>query len=356
MSSPAAPDTLKVVATVDGVDFSYISAFTLKQTVNGARTLTCAIQETDSLELCRLGAIITLEYGRGSLVEGKKFIGIIKVINPSIGGASITAIDYISQLANSEYVNYKPQDYVGEDLYFAAAAAASYKEIDVSRLKQGTGMAITEGMSLWGYQTRKEFIDACFDELVEAQQDAIHPLLSYRPWYYAIHAENYMEFFQPDPQRTNAGYALAISEADQNITDEGIVAQIDTTQIFNSVTVVSKSDNTLFKTINDNHSIARYGVQSYKVDYDSADRDTLEGVARRVVNRYKSPTKSYSISLHAGEWLDLGNIVRITAPSLGTDETLPVVSYDVNASESLVTVVTLGERKLSISDYIKRLG
>jgi len=357
MSGPyAPPDTLKIVATVDGIEFPYITSFSLKHTVNGARTLTCGIQEVEGLELCRLGSVITIEFGRGSFVQGKKFTGIIKIVRPSIGNASITAIDYVSQLANSEYVDYKAQDYVGEDLYFAAASAANYKTIDVSRLTRGSGLIITEDMNLWGWQTRKGFIDKCFGEMIEEQTGTLYPNQTFLPWFYAIHEEKYMEFFQPDHARTNAGYSFTISQLDQNITDEGVVAQIDTTRIFNSVTAVSKDDSTLSYTYNDEHSIQTYGVQSKRLDWDTSRKDVLENVARSITNRFKTPTKSYTITLSDGEWMGLGDIVEITAPGLSTSEVLPVVAYDIVVGESLKTAITLGERQLSIAEYLERLG
>lgn len=357
MAGPyAPPDTLKIVATIDDIEFPYITSFSLKHTTNGARTLTCAIQEVEGLELCRLGSIITIEFGRGSLVQGKKFTGIIKVVRPSIGSASITAIDFVSQLANSEYSDYKPQDYVGEDLYFAAASAANYKTIDVSRLTRGSGLMVTENMNLWGWQTRKEFIDKCFGEMIEEQTTTQYTNQTFLPWFYAIHEEKYMEFFQPDHARTNAGYSFTISQLDQNITDEGVVAQIDTTRIFNSVTVVSKDDSTLYYTYNDDHSIQTFGVQSRQIEWDSSRKDVLEEVARGIANRFKTPTKSYTITLSDGEWLGLGDIVEITAAGLSSSETLTVIAYDIVAGESLKTSVTLGERQLSISEYLERLG
>ena len=65
-----------------------------------------------------------------------------------------------------------------------------------------------------------------------------------------------------DHKSRAAESVLKISEDDANITGQGIVAQIDTTRLFNSVTAQSKTDANIFVPLNDESSINQYGPSS----------------------------------------------------------------------------------------------
>jgi len=56
-----------------------------------------------------------------------------------------------------------------------------------------------------------------------------------------------------------------------------------------------------------------------------------------------------------GEWLALGDLVRVRMPSLKRDEILPVVRYEITISEEITTLLTLGEPALSMAEYIDLL-
>ena len=60
--------------------------------------------------------------------------------------------------------------------------------------------------------------------------------------------------------------------------------------------------------------------------------------------------------MHHGEWLALGDLVRVKVPYLERDEILPVVSYITTISDSITSRITLGQSQLTFGDIIKRLG
>lgn len=163
------PDNLYLNILIDGHEFQYATEINIKHEVNNARSVVCKIGSREGLEACRLGSKVELSWHKnsaaGTFDDARSFVGIIKSISPGENESTFTAIDYITFLAESEFVYYTPQDYIGEDLYFAAAKACDYKGIDVSRLTSGSGLFITKTMDLFGWKTRKEFIDACFDEM-----------------------------------------------------------------------------------------------------------------------------------------------------------------------------------------------
>ena len=152
------PETLYFDITIDGNAFPYALTAKMQHGVNSARSLSCSFTTKEALEMCRLGAIVEVNWGRGNLtnlVDDKTFIGIIKDLKPNPNTSTFTALDYTTFLAESQYSFYKSEDYIGKDLYFAAAQACDYKGIDTSRLISGSGILITKNMNLFGWKTRK---------------------------------------------------------------------------------------------------------------------------------------------------------------------------------------------------------
>ena len=129
----------------------------------------------------------------------------------------------------------------------------------------------------------------------------------------------------------------------------------DTTRLYNSVTAQSKADATIFETINDEASISTYGPSSTLLTVDTVNRGTLEEAAYQVLTAYSTPTVSYAITMHNAEWLGLGDIVRLDVPMLEKDVTLPVVAYETEIGDTVVTRLTVGEPQLTLKDFVREL-
>ena len=350
-------NNLEIEATIDGQEF--LDWITLKYTaeVNKGRSVTFSIAGNESLERCRLGGIVKIEVGRGGQAHNLTFEGIIKQVRPSAAVSSVTAVDYITQLATSEIVRYQAHDVIGRDLYYLAADAANYKSIDVSQLTEGSGLMVTSDLApkLTGHMTRKEFIDNCFTYMIKSFDDNYHDKLTYIPWRYAIHERGVMNFFLADYAHARARSVITLSPEHMNLTGEGIQAQIDTTRMCNSATYISSNDESVYATVSDAGKIKQYGPHGKSFTFDTDRKDRLEELALDEVNRFGEPTISYTVEMSDGEWIALGDLIRVQVPSLKRDDIRPVVRYETTISEGLTTLLTLGEPALSMSEYIDLL-
>jgi len=352
------PETLYFNVTVDGNGFPYALSAKMQHAMNGARSFTCSFAGKEGLEACRLGAIVEVNWGRGNLTnltDDKTFIGVIKDVKPRANTSTFTAMDYTTFLAESQYVYYKAEDYIGEDLYFAAARACDYKGIDITRLVSGSGMFITKDMDLFGWKTRKEFIDECFNEMKLLVNDNRHPANTIRQWQYAIRDGKVMDFFLPDPDNTINNPSVTLSEENGNILDETLVSQIDTTRLINAITVASSKDETIYIQLEDSGSQDKYGVIGKYMDYPSTDKSELENVAYKALSRFKDPTVTYTISLTNQDNLDLGEMIKIDVPSLPKGVIKTVIGYEVNFGDSITTRYQVGMPKVSLKEYIDLL-
>lgn len=353
------PETLSFNLTIDGIIFPNTVSAKLTHTFNSARVLTVSFIGQEALDLCRLGAEVELTWGRGNLsnlIDDKKFIGIIKDIQPKPEFSTFTAMDYTTFLAESQFVQYKPQDYIGEDLYFAAAKACNYKGIDVTRLTSGSGLMITKDMDLFGWKTRKEFIDACFNEMKVLVNDQFHKPNTIKQWRYAIRSGKVMDFYLSDETNTVTSFPYTeVSIDDANIINSGVVSKIDTTRLINAVTVVSSEDENIYVQLEDSGSQERYGVVSNFISYKSKDKNELEDIAYKLLNRFKEPTVSYTLSLSNLDNLDLGDIVEIDMPSLSKATREVVIGYEVNYSDSLVSNFIIGQPKVTAKEFLDLL-
>ena len=142
-------DTLNVSAVVEGLPIA-ISELKYSAKVNSARIVTFTVTTKEYAQLCRLGGKVIIESGREKSISNFSFSGIIKQVVPNEVGATLTAMDYITLLATSTYVNYEESDILGRDLYFLAASAMNIDEIDTTYLTQGSGIRSDESMKLEG--------------------------------------------------------------------------------------------------------------------------------------------------------------------------------------------------------------
>ena len=351
------PESLYIIIKIDDSFLLTNTSAKIQHGVNGARSFTCSFAGKEALEHCRLGAKVEVNFGRGIpdkniFNDDKTFIGIIKNISPGNTVSTFTALDYTTFLAESQYVKYEAQDYVGEDLYFAAARACDYKGIDVSRLTRGSGIFITKDMDLFGWKTRKEFIDACFNEMKVLVNDDRHPVNTIKQWQYAIRDGKVMDFFLPDPDYNLVYPAVTLSEQNQNIVDENVVSQIDTTRIINAITVVSSADDTIYAQLEDFGSQEKYGVISNFLSHPSSNKNELENIAYLLLNRFKEPTVSYVVSLANHDHLDLGDLVEIDLPSLPKNDVKTIVNYEITFGDTINTRYQVGQSKISFEEYI----
>ena len=360
------PENLYFTVVIDGVSFPYATQGRLAHKTNMSRTFSCSFVGKEALEMCRIGAVVEVNWGRGNLtnlIDDSNFIGLIKNVSPSEKG-SFVAFDYTTLLAKSQYIYYKAEDYVGQDLYFAAANACDIdnnrntlanKLIDVSRLISGSGIFITEGMNLFGWKTRKEFIDACFNEMKVLVDDDRHPANTIKQWQYAIRTGNIMDFFLPDADNIITYPDITLSIDNHNIIDEKIISYIDTSRLINAITVVSKDDETISAQLEDNGSQEKYGVISHFLQYPSLDKNELEDVAYKILNQYKDPSITYSVSLTNSDNLNLGDVVKIDMPSLPSSTVKSIIEYDITFGETINARYKIGVPQVSISEYIDRL-
>jgi hypothetical protein len=348
-------EQIDIEATVDNNQFVTISKILYKAAVNEPRSVTLQISDRESLQKARLGGKLIMTVGRGDAIRNLAFEGIIKVIKPGNQTHSITAVDRITSLATSEYINYKPEDIEGQDLYFLIRDAADYQGIDVDDALGGSGIIATTEMNLTGLHRRKDFIDKCIEYMIKTYDDDFHENTDFLRYNYAIRSGNKFDIFLADYKNKSAKGVLKISEDDANITGEGIVAQIDTTRLYNSVTAISKSDSSIFKTVNNESSINQYGPNSTTITLDTTNKSLLEDAAYEIIQTYSTPTFSYTIAMHNADWLGLGDMVQLDVPMLEKNITLPVVAYETEIGDTIVTKLTVGEPTLTLKDFVRQL-
>tara|TARA_R100001163_G_C5053506_1_gene190073 strand:+ start:725 stop:1825 length:1101 start_codon:yes stop_codon:yes gene_type:complete len=355
---PVFPETLFFSITVDGTNFPYAVSGSLRGGINKARSFVCSFVGKEAIEICNIGSIVEVTFGRGNLsnlIDDKKFIGVIKDLEPNESGSFI-AYDFVTFLATSKHLLYKAEDYIGEDLYFAAARACDYEGIDVSRLTRGSGIFITKDMNLFGWKTRKEFIDACFDEMKVLVNDDRHPTNTIQQWQYAIRKGKIMDFFLSDEKNNISQPSIILSLDNKNIIDENIISSVDSTRMINSITVVSQSDETNYIQIDDFGSQDKFGVHGFFLQYPSLDKNILEDIGYKLLNRFNSPTISYSISITNVDNLDLGDLVKIDMPALPKSTVEPIVEYEIELSDLMSMRCKVGLPPLTVSDYIDILS
>ena len=348
-------EQIDITATVDDNEVLTVSKVLYKATVNEPRSVTIQVSDKESLTKCRLGAVLKIEVGRGGGVHNLNFEGIIKVVKPSNQTHTIVALDRITFLATSEFRDFKDFEIVGQDLYYLIKDAADYRDINVRETTLGSSIKATKAMGLSGLQKRKDFIDKCMEFMVASFDDDFHENTDFVRYNYAIRSGNKFDIYLADFKNTSNQAVIKISEDDANITGEGIVAQIDTTRLFNSITAQSKSDSKIFKTLNDEQRSQQFGPRSTLITVDTNNRGILENTAYEVLQAFSKPTFSYAITMHNAEWIGLGDLVQLDVPVLQKDVILPVVAYETDIGDSLVTKLTLGEPELNLKDFVRQL-
>ena len=347
----ALPDTVYAQVKVGRVYVPYVTSISVKSVVNKSRMVTLKVADDEGLAQFRLGAPIEIDVGMGSN-SWINFSGQIRIVQPG-NPTTIVATDYIHNLRTSEYIYKRQQDHIFSDLYYAAKDACDITEIDVTRLTTGSNITTTPDMPLWGWQTRKNFLDSCVALMVEPIDDTDHPNNTYLPWYYAIHYDNVIDLFQPDHLRGNPSSIVTVSEERHNLVNESLVSSINTDKVINSCTVISNSDETIYYTYEDTDSIQKYGEISKLIKWDSIDRNVLYEVARRNVERFKTPTASYSVDVIMNEWLPLGSLIKLETGD--RSEVLPLVESTLSIDNGVKTSLVVGEPRISFAELTRLL-
>jgi len=346
-------NALNIEITVDKEPFPFVTQMSMTAKVNSARTVTCVCSSLDGLDKVRIGAEVIIKFGRGNTITNKDFTGIIKVINPGLDKFAFIMYDYISHLANSETYNFKKGDYTNQDLYMSVADAANYKGILTTKLTKGSGIKADSTMDIYGLQTRKTFIDNSMSFMVERILDNDHPKLSFLPYYYAIREGALFEIFQPDHLHQYAKGDMVVSLDSATIATNGLVASYTSVGMINSCTVISSQNEELYNTYNDEGSIAKYGIMSKTVSYNTTRKDILEKIGRLIVEQFNKPSNTYRISLMNAEWLSLGSLLELKSPALKTNEVLPVIGYNISIQDTIETVIEVGTPSLSTDTLIR---
>tara|TARA_R110002020_G_scaffold347499_2_gene561189 strand:- start:896 stop:1477 length:582 start_codon:yes stop_codon:yes gene_type:complete len=191
--------------------------------------------------------------------------------------------------------------------------------------------------------------------MVKPFDDDYHDTLTYVPWRYAIHERGLMDFYLADYAHVRDRSVITLSPEHMNLVGGGIQAQIDTTRMCNSATYISSSDESVYSTVSDSSRIKQYGPHGKVFTFDTDRKDRLEELALDEIKRFGDPTITYTVEMADGEWIALGDLVRMRMPSLKRDEILPVVRYETTISEEITTLLTLGEPALSMAEYIDLL-
>ena len=170
-------------ATIDGIELPFITGLSFKHKVNSSRVATVTLENREALEMLRVGAVVTIDFGLSDAYANKEirfeegtalglvgtpnpndFYGRIKIIKPGLQRTTFTAMDLVSDLATSRIEDIKFQDYGSQDMYMVAKDICDYADIDVRHLddsmmyddnvKQGK---LDKQFNIYGYQTKKSF-------------------------------------------------------------------------------------------------------------------------------------------------------------------------------------------------------
>ena len=356
--------------TIDNEAFPWVHGISIKAKLNTARTVTIQFSTREGLEMCSVGRTIRIRTGKSDVAGGIDFVGKIKTVIPGFDVSTATAFDYIADLNSSELFNVKDNNFAGMDLLQAAKSGLNNSEddnlyqvdadaqIDIGSLNTACGVLYKPDQGFEGYQTRKSFLDKIFAETYTLKPSSIYfggayPPLTYLRWFYAIRNNNVLETFQPDIY-TNAPVAK-VGPNSFSIIGKGLNATIDTTRMINSVAVVSDNTDYVAK-YTDESSVHQYGSQSSLVSVKSSDPSRMDELAHGIVSTNNRPAGAYTIMLENGHWIDVGNTIEVTIPSLGERKRFIVKEYTTTIKETISTALTLGTGRITTSELVKRIA
>jgi hypothetical protein len=331
-----------------------ITSLEYKAKLDTGRQVSFKVSGENSVHHCHVGAKIRIKSGRGREVSNLSFAGIIKEMTPTLYGAIIVGIDYMTSLATSSHVNYTKGEIIGRDLYYLARNAMNIPDIDITFLTQGSSISATENMGLTGLQTRKKFIQKCVDNMYSIAEDSTSyaSLLNLVYYNYAIHRDNVMDIIKIDTDNIHIKPVLKISMT--NNIAEDLTGVIDTTRIINSYTIQSTTNKNLAYTHNNNDSIRKHGVVSELVSVESNNYPLIVNTTQKFVDKNRDPSLNFTFTLRNAEHLSLGDIVEVTHPLSEKAIKLPISEYGLTTKDGISTSITLGRKRLTLAETIAK--
>lgn len=379
-------------ATIDGIELPFITGLSFKHKVNSSRVATVTLENREALEMLRVGAVVTIDFGLSDAYANKEirfeegtnlgiqhtpnpndFYGRIKTIKPGLQRTIFTAMDLVSDLATSRIENIKFQDYGSQDMYMVAKDICDYADIDVRHLDDSMmyGDNVKQGkldkqFNIYGYQTKKSFLDKLFNQMSLNPNDTftyksnstpsetyMSDPLPFVQFYYAIRQGKQMDFFTPNRFDKRQRAVLKVSPNEANIVGQGLVGSIDSSTIINSVTINSNTNPSRKVTIEDGASMAKYGIFARNFVFDDADTTTMNEAAYVILQKMKEPTKTYTMELTGAEWVGLGDLIEVHSPLLGTKELFPVVEKQVTVTDRVITKLAIGSASIEPKDLLE---
>tara|TARA_R100001594_G_scaffold26917_1_gene51623 strand:- start:1 stop:1077 length:1077 start_codon:yes stop_codon:yes gene_type:complete len=347
-------DTLSLSVSVEGKPIP-ITSLQYKAAFNTARKIRFTVVGDEFVQLCRLGSKVEVQAGRDRAISNLHFIGIIRETNPVDIGAEIIAMDYITLLATSPLVEYKDENIIGRDLFVLAAEAMNITEIDTTDLLGGSGIRATTDMGLSGIQTRKKFIDKCFENMYKLVEDSTsyQNKLNVVNYYYAIHMSNKIDIMKVDETNVHTKPSLKVSKT--NNTIENLSGKLDTTNLVNTYTIISNQNSEISYTHEDADSISRYGVRSETTSSDVTDYPLLVETTRKFVDRNKDPSFNFSFTIRNADHLTLGDLVEVSHPLITKGIKLPISEYSISTNNGLIANIVLGKKRLTLTETIAKI-
>ena len=356
--------------TIDSHTFPWIHAISIKAKFNAARQVTIQFSTREGLEMCNIGSTLRIQVGKSDVAKGIDFVGKIKTVVPGYEISTATAYDYIADLHSSELFKYEDNHYAGMDLIPAAKAGLNNSMddniyqvdnntiIDLKALNTVCGVKYKKDQGFNGYLTRKAFLDKIFTETYTSKPsdrylDGAYPPLTFLRWYYFIRNNNVLEVIQPDIYTTSP--VATLGRNNFNIVGNGLSATIDTARMVNSVVVTSDRTDYV-ATYSDNSSINQYGSQSLLVTVKTDDASSMKELAYSIVNSNNEPSGAYTLTVENAHWIDLGDIVEVSIPTVKDKKRFIVKEYQTNLKNRITTTLTLGVGKLSTSELVKRIS
>ena len=356
--------------TVDNETFPWVHAISIEAKINTARKVTIQFSTREGLEMCSIGRTLRVQVGKSDVAGGIDFIGKIKMVIPSYEVSTAIAYDYIADLNSSKLVNFLDRDYAGMDLLMAAKHGINnsvgnnkyivdaMSHINLDALNLSCGVKYKKNQGFEGYQTRKSFLNKIFAEAstemsIQQYLSGAYPILTFLPWYYAIRKNNELEVFRPDIYTENP--VMHLGRNNFNVIGTGLTGTIDTARMVNSV-VVQSSETDYIATYSDDSSIAQYGSQSLLMNSKISNPSKMDEIAYTVVTSGKEPAGSYTVIVDNAHWVDLGNVVEVTLPTMEERRKFVVKEYKTIIKDAVITTLTLGSNKLRATDLIKRVS
>ena len=146
---------------------------------------------------------------------------------------------------------------------------------------------------------------------------------------------------------------LKVGPNEANVIGAGLVGTIDASKLINSVTISSDSDFARKVTIEDGASIEKYGVSARNFQFKSSDTTTMNEAAFVILNKFKNPATTYTMELTEAEWIQLGDLVEVSSPLLGTKELFPVVEKQLTVTDRVITKLAVGSASLEPKELLE---